>query len=50
MFMCYGKSQIAVLRTKHINMKKNMYDKIAHQQFKLSLLIVEKHHESTENI
>ena len=48
--MCYGKSQIAVLRTKHINMNKNMYDKIAHQQFKLSLLIVEKHHKSTENI
>ena len=48
LFMCYGKSQIAVLRTKHINMNKNMYDKIAHQQFKLSLLTVEKNHKSTE--
>ena len=48
--MCYGKSQIDVLITKHINMNKSMYDKIAHQQFKLSLLIVEKYHESTENI
>ena len=46
--MCYGKSQIVVLRTKHINMNKNMYDKIAHQQFKLSLLILKKHHKSVE--
>ena len=46
--MCYGKSHIVVLITKHINMNKSIYDKIAHQQFKLSLLIVEKHHKSTE--
>ena len=42
LFMCYGKSQIAVLITKHINMNKSIYDKIAHQQLKLPLLIVEK--------
>ena len=40
--MCYGKSQIAVLITKHINMKKSIYDKIAHQQLKFSSLIVEE--------
>ena len=39
--ICYGKSQIAVLITKHINMKKSIHDKIAHQQLRLSLLIVE---------
>ena len=39
--MCYGKSQIVVLITKHINMNKSIYDKIAHQQLKLPLLIVE---------
>ena len=32
LFMCYGKSQIAVLTTKHINMNKSIHDKIAHQQ------------------
>ena len=42
LFMCYGKLQIAVLITKHINMNKSMHDKIAHQQLRLSLLIVEK--------
>ena len=42
--MCYGKSQIAVLITKHINMKKSIYDKITHQQLKIPLLIVEKKH------
>ena len=42
LFMCYGKSQIVVLITKHINMNKSIYDKIAHQQLKLPLLIVEK--------
>ena len=39
--MCYGKSQIAVLVTKHINMNKSIHDKIAHQQLKIPLLIVE---------
>ena len=39
--MCYGKSQIAILITKHINMNKSIHDKIAHQQLKLTLLIVE---------
>ena len=39
--ICYGKSQIAVLTTKHINMNKSIHDKIAHQQLRLSLLIVE---------
>ena len=42
LFMCYGKSQIAVLITKHINMKKSIYDKIANQYLKIPLLIVEK--------
>ena len=44
LFMCYGKSQIAFLITKHINMNKSIYDKIAHQQLKLPLLMVEKRH------
>ena len=39
--ICYGKSQIAVLITKHINMNKSIHDKIAHQQLILPLLIVE---------
>ena len=39
--ICYGKSQIAVLITKHINMNKSIHDKRAHQQLRLSLLIVE---------
>ena len=42
LFMCYGKSQIAILINKHINMNKSIYDKIAHQHLKLPLLIVEK--------
>ena len=46
--MCYGKSQIVVLTTKHINMKKSIPDKIAHQQLKLPLFIVEKHHKGTK--
>ena len=48
LFMCYGKSQIAVLITKHINMNKSIHEKIAHQQIKLPLLIVEKHLKGTE--
>ena len=39
--MCYGKSQIAVLITKHINMNESIHDKIAHHQLKIPLLIVE---------
>ena len=39
--MCYGKSQLTALLTKHINMNKNMHDKIAHQQLKTPLLMVE---------
>ena len=46
--MCYGRSQIAVLITKHRNMNKSLYDKIAHQQLKIPLLIVEKHRKGTE--
>ena len=41
LFMCYGKSQIAALITRHINMNKSIHDKIAHQQLTLPLLIVE---------
>ena len=42
LFMCYGKSQIAILITKHINMNKSIHDKIAHQQLKKKpLLMVE---------
>ena len=41
LFICYGKSQIAILRTKHISMNKDIHDKIAHQQLKPPLLIVE---------
>ena len=41
LFTCYSKSQITVPRTKHINMNKSVHDKIAHQQLKLPLLIVE---------
>ena len=41
LFRCYGKSQIAILITKHINMNKSIPDKIVHQQLRLSLLIVE---------
>ena len=39
--ICYGKLQIAVLITKHINMNKSIHDNIAHQQLRLLLLIVE---------
>ena len=39
--MCYGKSQIDTLMTKHINMNESIHDKIAHQQLKIPLLIVE---------
>ena len=47
--MCYGKSQIAVLITKHINMNKIIYDKIAHQQLKNSITRSGKrHHKGTE--
>ena len=41
LFRCYGKSQIVVLITKHINMNKSIHDKIDHQQLRLPLLIVE---------
>ena len=41
LFMCYGKSQIVVLISKHINMNNSIHDKIAHQQLKIPLLIVE---------
>ena len=34
-------TQIAVPRTKHISMNKYIHDKIAHQQLKPPLLIVE---------
>ena len=50
LFMCYGKSQIAVLITKHINMNKSIYDKIAHQQLKIPLLIVENIIRKLKNI
>ena len=46
--MCYGKSQIAVLITKHINMNKSIHDKIAHQQLKIPLLMVENITEYTK--
>ena len=42
LFMCYGKSQIAILITKHIKMNKSIHDNIAHEQLKIPLLIVEK--------
>ena len=45
--ICYAKSQVAVLITKHVNMNKSIHDKIAHQQLKLLLLIVEKRHKGT---
>ena len=38
---CYGKSQIAVIITKPINMNKSIHDKIAHQQLKIPLPIME---------
>ena len=39
---CYGKSQIAVIITKPINMNKSIHDKIAHHQLKqIPLLTVE---------
>ena len=42
LFMCYVKSQIVVLITKHINMNKSIHDKRAHQQLKKTpLLMVE---------
>ena len=41
LFSCYGQSQIAIPRTKHMNMNKSIHDKIAHQQLKIQLLIVE---------
>ena len=47
LFTCYGESQIAVLRTKHTNMNKNIHDKIAHQRLKLPLPIVENITEHT---
>ena len=41
LYTCHGKSQIAIPRTKHISMNKDIHDKIAHQQLKIPLLIVE---------
>ena len=41
LFTCYNKSQIVVPKTEHINMNKSVHDKIAHQQLKLPLLILE---------
>ena len=38
---CYDKSHITIPRTKHISMNKDIHDKIAHQQLKPPLLIVE---------
>ena len=32
LFVCYGKSHIVVLITKHTDTNKSIYDKIAHQQ------------------
>ena len=46
--MCYGKSQIAALLTKHINMNKSIHDKIAYQQLKTPLLMVEDIIKNTE--
>ena len=47
--MCYGKSHIAVPITKHINMNKSIYDKIAHQQLKNSITHSGKrHHKGTK--
>ena len=46
--ICYGKSQIAILITKHINMNKSIHDKIAHQQLKYHLLTVENITEYTK--
>ena len=48
MSMCYGKSQIAALMTKHINMNESIHDKIAHQQLKIPLLMVENITEYTK--
>ena len=48
LFRCYGKSQIAILITKHINRSKSIHDKIAHQQLNIPLLIVEVQHKNTE--
>ena len=44
LFMCYGKSQIVVLITKHINMNKSIHDKIAHQQLKDPITHGGRHH------
>ena len=41
LFTCYDKSQIVVPKTKHISMNKDIHNKIAHQQLKPPLLIVE---------
>ena len=46
--MCYGKSQIASLITKHINMNKSMHDKVAHQQLKTPITHSGRHHKDTE--
>ena len=50
LFMCCGKSQIAALMTKHINMNESVHDKISHHQLKIPLLIVEKSQNILENI
>ena len=41
LFVCYGKSHIVVLITKHINMNESIHDKIAHHRLKIPLLTVE---------
>ena len=41
LFICYDKPHIVFPRTKHTNMNKSIHDKIARQQLKISLLIVE---------
>ena len=46
--MCYGKSQIAALMTKHINMNESIHDKIAHQQLKNPITHSRRHHKDTE--
>ena len=48
LFMCYGKSQIVVLITKHISMNKSIHDKIAHQQLKNPITHSGRHHKYTQ--
>ena len=48
--MCYGKTKIVVLTTKHINMNKSIHDKIAHQQLTPITHSEKKHHKCTEEL